>query len=117
MSSPTDSNAFSSHAEIEKVKKEIEQLEYELQEAVQIFEKAKSHMLRLKKKLEERKASIAPIRAIPVEILIEIFLLASKDDDLAPVILSGVCRWWRNTILATPRAWSFIRIGAHMDQK
>ena len=37
-------------------------------------------MLRLKNKPEERKAFSAPIRATPVEILTEIFLLASTFD-------------------------------------
>lgn len=92
MSLPTDINVFSSRPYVKKVKKEIEKLEYNLEEAIQNFEKAKSHMLALKKKLEERKSLISPIRTIPVEILTEIFLLASEDDDLAPVTMLCVCR-------------------------
>ena len=59
-----------------------------------------------------------PINRLPTELLIEIFLVRTKDEstDLvvglpynsAPVLISHVCHKWRELALATSHLWSFI---------
>ncbi|EJD52055.1 hypothetical protein AURDEDRAFT_158902 [Auricularia subglabra TFB-10046 SS5] len=59
------------------------------------------------------KQFIAPIRRVPPEILGQIIVLAATAPD-APVqvlrTLSSVCRFWRDTTLRTPDAWSKIHL-------
>lgn len=45
--------------------------------------------------------------------LYEIFLICSRHDRGAPVVLSHVCRYWRETALATPTFWNNIVISGH----
>lgn len=54
---------------------------------------------------------IAPIRRLPLEIYREIFLLATRSDDMGRTgwCISGVCRLWRKMALNIPHMWSYIR--------
>lgn len=106
MWTPKDDNALPTHDDITCAKEAIYELEAILECIVDVTEKAK-----FTKELETRKGWIAPIRKLPIEILSEIFICIGKIDSLGPVTITEVCRLWRNTILSTPRAWSFIDVG------
>ncbi|KIM19437.1 hypothetical protein M408DRAFT_31223 [Serendipita vermifera MAFF 305830] len=56
-----------------------------------------------------------PIRSAPYDILSKIFITCSKIDILSPMRIVSVCRRWRETILATPLAWTYI-CGAGIDE-
>ena len=51
---------------------------------------------------------MAPIQQIPFDLLSEIFLLCTIAKPLAPMVIASVNHTWRQTILATPIAWSRI---------
>lgn len=94
--------------EMENTKLAITNLENSLKEA--ILNNASDKINELEQELLHRRAWIAPIRLIPVEILSIIFLDTSRMSGKAPFILGGVCRFWRDIILGMPEVWSFIRL-------
>jgi hypothetical protein len=54
----------------------------------------------------------APIYCLPPEVLSEIFMAAVMENDHLALDLIRVCRYWRLVLLALPRIWSKIRVGA-----
>lgn len=50
----------------------------------------------------------SPVQSVPYEILSKIFIICSKIEALSPMKITSVCRLWRETILATPLAWTYI---------
>ncbi|KIM25327.1 hypothetical protein M408DRAFT_26314 [Serendipita vermifera MAFF 305830] len=62
-----------------------------------------------------KRTKSSPIQRVPFEILSEIFIIYSKEEVLASMKISSVCRFWRETILATPLAWTYI-CGAGIEE-
>ncbi|KAJ3522050.1 hypothetical protein NMY22_g12054 [Coprinellus aureogranulatus] len=71
--------------------------------------------------IEEHRALLAPIRRVPVDVLQEIFYTITADSDasspssdLSPrnpsLIISQVCRRWRDVALASPHLWTTLGI-------
>jgi F-box-like len=116
MWSPPNKHGFPSPEEIIYAKETINTLENALRDAFELIKSTKLRIAELKRDLEERKGWIAPIRKVPTEVLADILLFASEMDDLAPVKISAVSRFWRDIILATPKAWSFIHLKRHHDK-
>jgi hypothetical protein len=106
MWSPANQAAFPSQEETRHAKEAIYQLELVLKDAYELLEQAKTRVYKLVGELDKRKAWIAPIRRLPVEILSEIFIFSSEVGGLVPLTITEVSRHWREVILATPRAWS-----------
>lgn len=62
---------------------------------------------------EERKLKsswLAPIRRVPSDILSLWFIETCSIEWMAPLVLGAVCRRWREVLLATPRAWAFLKM-------
>jgi hypothetical protein len=112
---PPNKNELPSPEEIICVKEAIVTLEAALRDAFELVESTKLHIAEMTKDLEERKGWIAPIRKVPTEIMVDIFLRTGEMDNLAPVSFTAVSRLWRNIILATPKAWSFIDFERHYE--
>ncbi|RDB27281.1 hypothetical protein Hypma_004378 [Hypsizygus marmoreus] len=58
------------------------------------------------------------IAALPVDVLLDIFRTSIRDIDAPstwPVLLSHVCRPWRDIIENTPTLWTVIRIDEQLD--
>src|SRR5450631_876186 len=65
---------------------------------------------RMETDLNEYRASVAPIRKCPEEVLLMIFESFSK---AAPELVAGlleVCKRWRDIAANAPRLWTHIRI-------
>ncbi|KAL1950678.1 hypothetical protein VTO73DRAFT_5802 [Trametes versicolor] len=62
-----------------------------------------------------RPLGMSPIYRIPPELLIDIFISCSDapSDDLAPVVLGQVCRYWRDVTYLSPRIWQRIYLYEH----
>jgi len=101
---------------IEAVRRKLDASEREI-------EVAEKHLAGLRKQQcglkEELNANTAAILSLPIEILVEIFLLLIRQTQDAtvlrsqipvPFIIGGVCKAWRNTAWATPRIWETIAI-------
>jgi len=108
---PRDPYALPSKEEIQEIEADILQLEAELVEARRVAAlESESGPAALENDIFARKAWIAPIRRLPHETLSLILFELSIDDWKAPLKLQGVCRLWRNILLDTPVAWSFINL-------
>lgn len=97
----TNSFTFPSTDEFVRTKSEIKGLEGEIAEIM-------PRVSALRRTLEEKRASIAPIRKCSFDILSMIFELVARVDWKSPLIIGAVCRVWRGTVMRTPRAWSLV---------
>ncbi|ESK89145.1 hypothetical protein Moror_5267 [Moniliophthora roreri MCA 2997] len=71
----------------------------------------------LKKIIYHHKALLSPIQRIPRDVLAEIFIKCLPDDHFPscnmndiPLLLTVVCRSWRDLAFSTPRLWNKIHI-------
>ncbi|KAG2738844.1 hypothetical protein P692DRAFT_20757495, partial [Suillus brevipes Sb2] len=57
-------------------------------------------------------ANSSPVHRLPTEILSEIFLLCFPQDQpgLAPLLLSTVCRRWREVAVGFPKLWCMLQL-------
>jgi hypothetical protein len=94
--------------EAKVVKESIIALESQLEGAMAILDLARRNVAVLQQHIDERKAWLAPIRRIPHDILSVIFFYACREAWSAPLLLGQVCRVWRESIIATPMAWTHI---------
>lgn len=62
----------------------------------------------LTKALEEKNTSLGPTLLASFDILSPIFELCSMTDWTSPLRIGAVSRYWRSTVLNTPRAWQFV---------
>lgn len=63
------------------------------------------------------RSAVAPVRRLPVELLVEVFILCLPDGKYiiprptsAPLLLTQVCSSWRDIALSVPALWSSIQI-------
>src|SRR5450432_4128335 len=98
---PPNIQALPSKEEIQQIKKEILSMELQIVDASLKIEA-------LRKSVTERKAWIAPIRKLPHEVLSHIFVEVSMVNWKAPLILQSVSRRWRDVVVGSPRAWTFM---------
>ncbi|KAL0579298.1 hypothetical protein V5O48_002696 [Marasmius crinis-equi] len=68
-------------------------------------------------------ALLSPIRLLPLEVVAEIFHHCLPNQPFirpspfdAPILLTQVCRHWRDIALSTPSLWSSIAVTVHKDQ-
>ena len=115
MWSPPNKHELPLPEEIIYAKEAIATLDNALRDAFELIESTRLRIAEMKRDLEERRSWIAPIRKVSTEILADILLFASQMNDLAPVKFSAVSRLWRDIILATPKAWSFIDFKRHYE--
>ncbi|KAG8801493.1 hypothetical protein FRC16_000374 [Serendipita sp. 398] len=81
-----------------------------LQQAEERLAVAPAEVERLRREVAVRKAVIAPIWPLPVEILSIIFLECTYLDWKSPLIIRAVCRKWHSIVGETKRAWSRLEI-------
>ncbi|KAK1222878.1 hypothetical protein PQX77_014300 [Marasmius sp. AFHP31] len=81
---------------------------------VKVLENERDHIIGT---LARYNALISPIRLLPLEVMSQIFLLCLPDHPFvppsssdAPLILTQVCRSWRDIALSTPGLWASIAI-------
>ncbi|KAL0067894.1 hypothetical protein AAF712_005062 [Marasmius tenuissimus] len=84
---------------------------------VKVLENERDHIIST---LARYNALISPIRLLPLEVMSQIFLLCLSDSPFvppspsdAPLILTQVCRSWRDIALSTPGLWASIAITVH----
>ncbi|KIM22081.1 hypothetical protein M408DRAFT_29019 [Serendipita vermifera MAFF 305830] len=101
MRHPIDTNLVPTTEDIENSKYAIEEIEGEIRDL-------KARLSQLRRELDTHKAWIAPIRRLPFDILSYIFEYCSKQDWRSPLSIAAVSQVWRETILGSPRAWSYV---------
>ncbi|KAJ8088695.1 hypothetical protein PM082_013938 [Marasmius tenuissimus] len=67
--------------------------------------------------VDRHKALVSPIHHIPAGVLSEIFFYCLPSDSLpirrtdqAPLILTGICKRWREVAISTPRLWCRLHV-------
>ena len=108
MWSPANPDSIPSLEEEILAKQAIKELEYTLKCAIDAVKQAQLYVVSLREQIKIRRAWIAPIRRLPVEILSEIFVFACDVDYLAPARITEVCRLWYRIMNTTARVWSLI---------
>ncbi|THU96893.1 hypothetical protein K435DRAFT_663697, partial [Dendrothele bispora CBS 962.96] len=95
---PSDSSVTPRSQEILHLMNELERIECE-RRAIQEL-------------VDTHRASLAPARTVPDDVLSEIFMHclpetynATRSLSEAPLLLGQVCRRWREVSLSTPRLW------------
>jgi hypothetical protein len=67
-------------------------------------------MERSRTELVDQEQCLSPISRLGFDVLSLVFELCSEDDWTAPLRIGVINRQWREVILATPRAWTFIKL-------
>ena len=62
-------------------------------------------------------APLSPVRCLPVEIIGEIFVYATRDRPRHVLNLSAMCQLWRCAAISTPILWSTLELGHHMTKR
>ncbi|KAI5899460.1 uncharacterized protein SCHCODRAFT_02560654 [Schizophyllum commune H4-8] len=95
--------------EMEKALLQVEQAKDALQAASRRVERLERELLRRR---DAQRAYAAPVRRLPKGIMSEIFQLSCGDESwlndkyLMPLVLSSVCKSWRDTAHATHSIWA-----------
>lgn len=73
--------------------------------------------------IEDQKSVLSPIRRVPVEVLVEIFLRCLPDDHFvkpstqsAPLLLTQICQNWRHLSLSIGRLWASISVEINKER-
>ncbi|KIM20274.1 hypothetical protein M408DRAFT_30501, partial [Serendipita vermifera MAFF 305830] len=96
--------------DIIRVKQSIHALQSEFDSAMALIAQTQLRVEEIKKEIELKEASIAPIKLLTFDALSTIFEVSGEVEWSSPLQISGVCRFWRQVVLATPRAWSFVQL-------
>ncbi|KAK7460977.1 hypothetical protein VKT23_008905 [Stygiomarasmius scandens] len=120
---PSDLEVLRVQQQIQDAKDHIVQCDVEMEnlcdsERISMLEERKTCVC---SRMNEYRAFISPVRKIPVEIWIEVFLLCLLDSGAgleveyrtisAPTLeLSHVCAFWRAVVVSTPELWSNLHI-------
>jgi len=81
------------------------------------IERLEALRAKLNSEIEDHRSLLSPVHHLPIDILQEIFAsclpaghnpVVSRHE--APLLLTQVCRNWRNVMLSTPQLWSAIHI-------
>ncbi|KIM19976.1 hypothetical protein M408DRAFT_30769, partial [Serendipita vermifera MAFF 305830] len=59
---------------------------------------------------ESRRTWTIPVHHLPIEILSIIFVHIARINWKSPFVLGRVCRYWRESVLQTPEAWSMVKL-------
>ncbi|KIM22080.1 hypothetical protein M408DRAFT_29018 [Serendipita vermifera MAFF 305830] len=103
MRHPIDINALPTTEDIKNSRRLIEVIEGEIRDL-------QARQNQLQAELEIHKPWIAPIRHPSFDILSYIFEYCGKEDWKTLLSIAAVSRFWRETILGYPRAWSFLNL-------
>ncbi|KIM26585.1 hypothetical protein M408DRAFT_25294 [Serendipita vermifera MAFF 305830] len=110
MWSPADPSDIPAPQDVILAKEAISKLEIALKAAEDALERVQVDALT--REIETRRAWLAPIRRLPVEILSDIFIFCRDLDYFSPLTISKVNRMWRQVILSTLHAWSTIHVNS-----
>jgi hypothetical protein len=105
---PADKNGIPNEEDQVHARRAIAQLQMELSTAMDLLPAAEVYVNRIIKVIEDRWAWLAPVRRVPFEIFSIIFIMAAEKNWRSPASIAGVCRFWRDVVLATPQAWNFL---------
>ncbi|KAJ6512788.1 hypothetical protein C8R45DRAFT_1067949 [Mycena sanguinolenta] len=114
---PSDSEILEIRALLAEPEKELARMDAQIEKMEAALAQLKEQRELLKRPIDAHRVLLSPIRHIPHDVLVEIFLacLPSKHHALidftkAPMLLSRVCRHWSGVAYSTPMLWRSIHI-------
>ncbi|KAJ6512789.1 hypothetical protein C8R45DRAFT_327302 [Mycena sanguinolenta] len=114
---PSDSEILEIHTLLAEPEHELARIDAQIEEIEIALAQLKEQRELLKRPIDAHRALLSPIRRIPHDVLVEIFLacLPSKHNALidpaqAPLLLGRVCRHWSSVAYNTPMLWRSIHI-------
>ncbi|KAK7448840.1 hypothetical protein VKT23_013569 [Stygiomarasmius scandens] len=117
---PSDFEIWDVRQQIHDGQNEIDQLDEEINCVCKNFWLLQERRDRIRRRVDEYRAFVSPIRRIPPEIWNEIFIRCLHDSHglcitdteiFAPTMdLSQVCGSWRETVTSTPKLWADLDI-------
>jgi F-box-like len=96
-----------------EIRSKLESLRHQIkviEELNKLIEIAQIERNRLENEIQQYRASLAPIRKCPEEILFIIFGLFSYQDPIRATRLLRVCRQWYEIAINSPGLWNYIEI-------
>ncbi|KAJ3881003.1 hypothetical protein F5051DRAFT_322818, partial [Lentinula edodes] len=124
-----NTNHLPSHAQRKEIEtflsepqQELSRLETEISRVQVILDDLQSQRAKVKSYVETHRGLLAPIRRLPVEVLTEIFVLCLSTERYpvrslreAPLLLTMICRHWREVTLKSPSLWNSLHIYLPQD--
>ncbi|KAF7291406.1 F-box domain-containing protein [Mycena indigotica] len=114
---PTDAECDAIHALLASQTAKLGELDAEAVRLQDLLNTVNSKRNELRDFIDAHTALVAPMRRVPEEILRLVFLEtlpenrgAAMHPSESPLLLSRVCRYWRDLALAMPKLWSSIHI-------
>ncbi|KAJ7238564.1 hypothetical protein B0H12DRAFT_1025597, partial [Mycena haematopus] len=109
---PSDSEISEIRAVLLDPENELAHIDARIEEMEIALAQLKEQRALLKGPIDAHRALISPLRRVPEDVLIEIFLLclpsehnALIDPAEAPLVLGRICRHWRSVAYSAPRLW------------
>ena len=97
----------------------LHELDDDIAHVQAVLDKLRRKREPLRKFITKQNTILAPIRRVPTEILIEIFILcmgydkSSFSPKRSPSLVGQVCRGWRQVALSTQKLWSSITVTSY----
>ncbi|KAF7374469.1 hypothetical protein MSAN_00331200 [Mycena sanguinolenta] len=114
---PSNSEILEIHALLVDPENELARIDARIEEMEIALAQLKEQRASLERPIDAHRALLAPIRRIPQDVLVEIFLLclpsehnALIDPAEAPLVLVRICRHWRSVAYSSPILWRSIHI-------
>ncbi|KAF8213850.1 hypothetical protein K438DRAFT_1802372 [Mycena galopus ATCC 62051] len=114
---PSDSETLEIRALLVDPEAQLARIDAQIKEMEIALGRLKEQRASLKQPIDAHRALISPIRRIPQDVLLEIFLscLPSEHNAIidpaeAPLVLGCICRHWRSVAYSTPMLWSSMHI-------
>ncbi|KAJ6512784.1 hypothetical protein C8R45DRAFT_813558 [Mycena sanguinolenta] len=114
---PSDPEVLEIRALLAEPEHELARIDAQIEEMEIALAQLKEQRELLKRPIDAHRVLLSPIRRIPHDVLVEIFLacLPSKHNALidfveAPLLLCRICRHWSSVAYSTPMLWRSIHI-------
>ncbi|CAA7263521.1 unnamed protein product [Cyclocybe aegerita] len=94
----------------------LDAIDVEIDKVFRVYNQLANHRQTLSKEIEEVRALISPMRHLPSDILREVFIQTLPESDAimkanrCPLLLTHICRFWRDVALSTPNLWTSLQI-------
>ncbi|CAG7850256.1 SubName: Full=Uncharacterized protein {ECO:0000313/EMBL:CCA75645.1} [Serendipita indica DSM 11827] len=107
---PSEQEVRQAQTLISQYEREYEAAQAEYQVKKQELDALAHRMSTIQSRIFEKRASIAPIRRVPQDVLSMIFGLCVRENATSPWTLMHVCRSWRAAAMHTAMLWNRIMI-------
>ncbi|KAJ3503505.1 hypothetical protein NLJ89_g8400 [Agrocybe chaxingu] len=94
----------------------LDAIDGEIDKVFRVYNQLVNHRQTLSTEIEQVRALISPMRHLPTDILREVFIQTLPESNAimkanrCPLLLTRICRFWRDVALSTPNLWTSLQI-------